>query len=346
MQSNRLASFSFFSFLALASLPAIVAACGSALTATSDPVCAALDACCTSIGGATGSTCQQLESSAKSSSSGSSCQAVLQTYQAQGYCGGLDGGSSLPPNAFDGGGTATGSCVTTGTCGDASIGPGSPVTTDCEQIGSCADGQTYATCVTTGGGQECTANVVFSGGVKIACTSCTDCAGASASAAAQCGTPVTGEDAGGTVDSGPDCGTPPVLHPETAPGAYCPFTATGAVHCAAGQECCEPPPGADSTCQAGGSTCPITGSLTWQCTDPLDCQGSDAGVGAVCCATGATTYDTACTYYRGTGFTGSHCALSCQTAEVQLCSAANDPCVSPTQCTPFKVEGLVLGTCL
>jgi len=168
-----------------------------------------------------------------------------------------------------------------------------------------------------------------------------DCAAASASAATQCGNDTTT-----TVDAGPDCGTPPVLHPETDAGVYCPFAAAGSIHCNAGQECCEAPSAAsgESTCQAAGVACPITGSLAWQCDGPVDCAGSAAG--PVCCAAGSVALDPVCTYDRGSSFEGSHCAQSCVTGEVSLCTAATDPCPSSTTCTAFKVAGVVLGTCL
>jgi hypothetical protein len=191
----------------------------------------------------------------------------------------------------------------------------------------------------------CTATIVISDGSSFECASCTDCTEAAANAQLVCNPQATHEDAGASsVDSGPSCGTSPVLHPETVPGVYCPFTATGAVHCAAGEQCCEAPMGQVSSCQPAGIACPVVNSIAWACADPLDCQGSDAG--ALCCATGATTYDSTCGFNRGTGFTGSQCATSCGAGQIQICSAANDPCVIPKQCTPFKVEGLVLGTCL
>src|ERR1700735_3264677 len=61
----------------------------------------------------------------------------------------------------------------------------------------------------------------------------------------------TCKDSGGMppgVDAGHDagvdantCGTVPTLHPEVEAGVYCPFAATGNIHCTAGQECCETP---------------------------------------------------------------------------------------------------------
>jgi hypothetical protein len=343
MNSNhRLLAVSFLA----ASFGAFVFACSSSTSGPANAgganACATLSSCCASIGGATGSSCQTLEQSVSGVANGStSCQDYLESYQAAGYCGGLDGGSGT---TFDSGGAPTSSCTLTGTCDSGTTtGPTAP---QCQLIGSCANGETYGTCVQTSAGGACSASIVFSGGTQIACVSCTDCAAASATAAAECNPTTPGEDAAAPVDSGPSCGTAPVLHPETTPGTYCPFTATGAVHCAAGQECCEAPSGGTgSTCEDAGATCPITGSLDWACADPLDCEGNAAG--SVCCAVGGTTaYDSTCGFYRGTGFTGSVCAASCGAGQVQLCSAANDPCVSPNTCTPFKTAGLVLGTCL
>lgn len=154
-------------------------------------------------------------------------------------------------------------------------------------------------------------------------------------------------DADVSEDAGPDCGTPPALHPETQPGVYCPFTAAGPLHCPATEQCCEAPSdagGSASTCEVLGATCPFAGSLTWECDGPVDCAGSAAG--AVCCAGGSLYTDPVCGYERGTGFQGSHCATSCAAGELPLCAAATDPCAAGTTCTPFKVAGVVLGTCL
>jgi hypothetical protein len=139
------------------------------------------------------------------------------------------------------------------------------------------------------------------------------------------------------------CGTPPVLHPETKPGVYCPFTSGGAVTCAAGDQCCEPPIGAAtaSTCQAAGSACPAAGSSVWQCEDAIDCGGATP----VCCGVGAVTLDVACGFRRGSGFTGSHCAASCGAGEVIVCETQAE-CPPGKTCTPFKTQGLGLGTCL
>jgi len=155
------------------------------------------------------------------------------------------------------------------------------------------------------------------------------------------------QDSAAPDEAGPDCGSPPLLHPEALPGVYCPFTAAGAIHCAASQQCCEAPEdagGAASTCQALGPTCPIAGSLAWACNGPLDCASSDAG--SVCCGQGAVFLDNACGFHRGSAFQGSYCANTCGAGEIAICDNTTDPCAPGTTCTPFKVEGLVLGTCL
>ena len=320
-----------------------IAACSSvASSAAGDSSCAALTACCETIPGETSQTCQAMAQAASSSASGSSCAAVLQSYRADGECGGLDGGAGSP----DGGSVV---CELSGTCEASVSADAGAAGGQCQVIASCADGETYSVCTQAGAGGSCSASVVFSDGARMACNSCTDCAAASASAAVRCNQPAPLPDAAPPppVDSGPSCGTSPVLHPETVPGVYCPFTAAGAVHCAAGEECCEVPSGsgAFSTCVPAGTGCPIVGSLRWECVDPLDCIGTDAG--AACCATGGTTtLDPVCSYYRGSGYTGAVCAASCGAGQTTICSAANDPCVSPATCTPFKAAGLVMGTCL
>jgi hypothetical protein len=353
-------SVPFLKLVSLAALSAtwLAVACSSSTGQSTpgqpsgDPACTALGSCCASIGGSIGTACEELESSAELAANGS-CAAVLQSYELEGYCGGFDGGTGNPV-VYDGSpGTGAVNCIVVGgvVMGGCDAAPPLNTSTLCQPSNSvCGDGETYEGCVESGPGGVCSAYLVFSDGTQFACASCTDCAVAAESALTKCDPLATTADAApppddsGPADSGPSCGSPPALHPETTPGVYCPFTATGAVHCAAGEECCEAPSGQESTCQAAGAACPVASSLAWECADPLDCQGSAAG--AVCCATGTTAYDSVCGYYRGSGFTGSTCATSCAPGQVEICSAANDPCVSPAQCTPFKVAGLVLGTCL
>ncbi len=219
---------------------------------------------------------------------------------------------------------------------------GTPLGPQCQTAGTCADGIVFQACTETGGSGTCNAAIVFPDGTVYPCASCTNCAAASVSAQAHCGM-TTSTDAG--ADSGDDCGTPPALHPETEAGVYCPFTASGAIHCAAGQECCETPSTVvnGSTCQSAGAACPVTGSIAWGCDGPVDCAGSAAG--SVCCAEGEVALDAVCGFNRGSGFTGSHCAQGCAAGEVAVCSETTDPCPVGTQCTPFKVAGVVLGTC-
>jgi hypothetical protein len=329
-------------FLAALSLVAGgVVACNSALTtgtSTSSGPCAQLAACCNGAGAPP--TCQaELSAATGPGGSASACTDVLEAYQAGGSCGGTDGGVIVLPDGAivavgADAGTSTLPCALTGTCDAGATG-----TTNCTALGSCNDGLTYDTCVTTAAGGFCSAVVRFSNGLEIACASCSDCSAAATEAETACGS--------GVVDSGPpppvpDCGSPPSLHTELEAGTYCPFTPTGSVHCGAGQQCCEPTAGDLSSCQAGGSTCPVTGSLVWECSDPLDCQGY--GTGTVCCATGTTAYDSTCGYYRGSGMTGSQCAATCGAGQIQICSATSG-CTTGT-CTPFKVAGLVIGTCL
>jgi hypothetical protein len=337
--------------VAFAALVAAAVGCSSNSATTDDAgtgdACTALAACCASIGGVGESTCQSLVTAAREANSLSTCAATLQSYTQSGLCGsGVNDGGALPNDNID----ANVPCALTNTCPagnddggkttneDSGFSPGPGV--HCQILGTCANGGAeYDTCTETLDGGACIAAIVFpSTATSVMCASCLDCAAASASAASQC--------PGNTiVDAGPDCGTPPALHPELDAGVYCPFAAAGSIHCNAGQECCEAPSTAtgESTCDAVGAVCPITGSLTWQCDGPVDCAGSASG--PVCCGGGTVANDSVCNYERGSGFTGSHCAQSCVAGEVALCSAATDPCASGV-CTPFKVAGVVLGTCL
>jgi hypothetical protein len=101
--------------------------------------------------------------------------------------------------------------------------------------------------------------------------------------------------------------------------------------------------GSFSTCQTAGAACPVAGSSSWQCEDALDCAGSAAG--PVCCGTGSVVLDSVCGFYRGSGFTGSHCAQSCGVGEAHICTSQAQ-CTVGTTCTPFKTQGLGLGACL
>jgi hypothetical protein len=336
----------FSSLAAVAALLSSIALAGAVGCSSSShssggsSACQALEACCNAISGPSAGAC----TSSVNGATDSACAAALATFVQAGACTGVDAGL---PGIEGGAGADSGlPCSITGTCtGIPEAGAGvdtgtSPSGPQCQAAGTCADGETFEACVENSAG-SCNAAIVFTDGTVFPCASCTDCAAASASAEAHCGTTTTTVDA-----SVPDCGTVPALHTETEAGVYCPFTAAGSVHCAASQECCETPSIVTngSTCLTTGTACPITGSLSWECNGPLDCAGS--GAGAVCCAGGTVSVDTTCDFDRGSSFTGSHCATSCATAEVTICSALTDPCAAGTECTPFKVAGVVLGACL
>jgi hypothetical protein len=321
--------------------------CSSSHAPSGSTPCSALEACCASLSGEEATSCQNALAGATSSQCASTLSALVQA----GGCTapGFDAGSG-----FDGGVP----CTLTGTCADAggSSGSGSGgggqdsggimLGPQCVVSGACqGGGEQYSTCVETSSSGACNAAIVFPDGATYACASCNDCAAASVSAQSYCASMTSpGQDAG--ADTGPSCGTAPVLHPETAPGVYCPFTEAGSIHCAAAQQCCETPSSMPngSTCQALTTSCPVAGSLGWECDGPVDCQGNAGG--AVCCAAGTVALDPVCGFDRGTGLTGSFCATSCAANELQICAATTDPCAVGTQCTAFKVAGVVLGACL
>jgi len=157
-----------------------------------------------------------------------------------------------------------------------------------------------------------------------------------------------------TGDSGVDAGchkAPPSLHPETAPGVYCPFEGTGfGANCTAGEHCCEPASGG-SACTAGGTACPAA-NTDWQCGAPVDCE-TDAGQ-LLCCGTGTIDMQAPCgaipAYPYVSGFKGSTCAASCDTGTFNggminfiICSQQSD-CPSGT-CTPIDPKGGGTGYC-
>jgi hypothetical protein len=319
------------------------AACSSGHPAADSGACSALQACCATLTGDDAASCRDTVTGANDSA----CTSALGTLVQAGSCAG---------GGFDAGGTGADSgvpCSLTGTCaaeagagaeaGADADGGTTPLGPQCQTAGTCADGTAFQACTETGSSGTCNAAIVFPDGTVYPCASCTNCAAASVSAQAHCGTSTTNVDAG--PDAGDDCGTAPALHPEAEAGVYCPFTASGSIHCAAGQECCETPSTVanGSTCQPTGAACPVTGSLAWGCDGPVDCAGSSAG--SVCCAEGDVSLDAVCGFDRGSGFTGSHCAQGCAAGEVAICSETTDPCAQGTQCTPFKVAGVVLGTC-
>lgn len=238
-------------------------------------------------------------------------------------------------------------------------------------------------CVTTADDGSCASTVLRYGGQEFACASCGDCTEAAMAVAHACGAGAGGDaDAGTLADARSDddagdagsskdatthdahvddasshdaasndsgdaaaaCGAPPTLHPESQPGPFCPFTATGFVYCGAGQTCCDGAPvGGTSACVAAGASCPATGDSAWACEDAVDCAG--AADGPVCCGAGVVSFDATCGFYRGATFTGSRCAHACGAGEVVVCET-DAQCPHGKTCVAFKTQGLGLGTCL
>jgi hypothetical protein len=340
--SSRAFPFAVVGAVALGLASAFACSSGSA-PATSDAPCTALSQCCLAMAVTTSGSCETLVTSARAANDEAACTSTLLSYTQGGLCG------TTPITGADGGLP----CALTNTCPGGSDGGfhldtgkpsmDGPASTGCTEIGSCTDGETYEQC-TTFNGSACAESFVFSGGTKIACAACGDCTSAQTAAQSFCGTTTTPVDAG--VDA-PVCGTSPALHPELEAGVYCAFTAgtPSNIHCSSGQQCCEAPSTSpsSSTCQLPG-TCPIVGSIAWQCDGPVDCAGSPAG--PVCCGVGGTVaLDSTCGFNRGSSFTATHCGTSCSSNEVSICTEATDPCPTGETCTPFKVAGIVLGTC-
>jgi hypothetical protein len=168
-------------------------------------------------------------------------------------------------------------------------------------------------------------------------------------------TGTTGNDSGGSEDSGGgSCEKPPTLHPETAPGVYCPFSGVDGgddITCTAGQHCCETPESSNaaSTCQPIGTPCPVANSIDWECEEAIDCTAVDAGDGGgpICCGTGTPTTETACgvTWPEWTAFTGTKCAASCPSPGITVCETQADCTGSDGGCTASKAEGNQFGFC-
>lgn len=147
-------------------------------------------------------------------------------------------------------------------------------------------------------------------------------------------------------DSG--CSTPSTLHPPSADAGtrnlYCPFSGVdggSAMYCnAATQHCCEPSGTGTAACQPTATAC-ATGDTDWQCEDP----GVDCPAAHVCCATGTLVIASSpvCGNYAS-GFHGTHCATSCTTAEVRMCTSTAQ-CPAGMTCVPFKAKGNSVGGC-
>ena len=162
---------------------------------------------------------------------------------------------------------------------------------------------------------------------------------------------------GGDGGGGVDCGKAAALHPETAPGVYCPFSSIDGgptTICTAGQICCQPSvaPYAPSTCQAESATdgggCPVAGSIVWECEGPMDCAASSKG--KTCCGFGVPTKEAAtCSNYNyvsGATGLGTVCATTCAAGQTEICDQAAGQCTAPAVCTATKYHGNQVGYCL
>jgi hypothetical protein len=136
------------------------------------------------------------------------------------------------------------------------------------------------------------------------------------------------------------CKKPTTLHPPSGSMTiYCPFSGTMNVSCTKlTQHCCEPSTG-NSMCVAIATPC-TAGNTDWQCQDPTDCTP-----GQVCCGTGTLvkSADPNCANFA-TGFHGTHCAASCTSAEIEMCTADAE-CSNGKTCVPFGTKGAQVGGC-
>ncbi len=145
-------------------------------------------------------------------------------------------------------------------------------------------------------------------------------------------------------------------------GVYCPFSATTdggkAVHCTAGEHCCEPPESASmvSTCEPAATTCPVMNSTDWACEGTPDCAGT---AGTVCCGAGTIKTQapqpgcgdggsTLPSYPYVGDFTGTSCVASCSltTTTFQVCSKDSEcPGGAAGSCVSIKPKGNGIGYC-
>lgn len=150
------------------------------------------------------------------------------------------------------------------------------------------------------------------------------------------------------VDAGP-CTTPGTLHPPRADGGtanlFCPFSnpdGGASLYCNSGTEhCCEPTSGT-AMCSPTATAC-AAGDTDWQCEDP----GADCPAGSMCCGTGTVMINTdprGCANFAS-GFHGTHCATSCTTMEIRMCTSDGE-CGTGQHCIPFKAKGNQVGGCM
>ena len=159
--------------------------------------------------------------------------------------------------------------------------------------------------------------------------------------------------ADGPVDSGNDaaeasCSSISTLHapPTTGSTIYCPFSGYdgGAnAYCAAQiQHCCETRNAGSglSSCEPTSTACGGMNYYDWQCEDPV----ADCGSGQVCCAAGSFNLGApGCGNYLS-GFSGSQCAATCPTGQLQLCTTSME-CGTGRSCFPVRIGGNQIGVC-
>ncbi len=342
-----LARFSLVSRATALFVGGTLAGCSSAPSPASggDPSCAALITRCENLPGETTQTCQEMAQAASiETQAGTSCASLLQSYEASGVCGGAASGAA----SFEGGVPSvdggTSGCQATGTCDAGDKGSAE----ECEIIGSCANGVTYSTCTEIGANGVCTASVVFSNGTQMACASCTDCAAASASASKLCGlgpNPIA-EDAGPppAVDAGPDCESSR-LHPGDRGGRLLPFHGCGGRALCRGRAVLRSAVGDSSPpARPPGRLALSRARSPGSAKTPSTVRGPPPEPCAARRARRRSTRSARTTAARGSRAPSARLAAARgRSGDPQLGAAG---CASPAVCTPFKVAGLVLGTCL
>ncbi len=182
----------------------------------------------------------------------------------------------------------------------------------------------------------------------------------------------TGEDGGtdtgvetdtGTVGPGPDCGSIPSLHANTAGDIYCGYGADGgSINCGTGTQCClggevggaflpqDCTPwtvtgtGCDNPGPDAGATSPSIGIA---CNQVSDCTTNGQAAGGSCCLVGATAAPvTGCGFDKAKGGTTVQCetTATCAAGETQICSADVD-CPTGMHCKAGKWKIYQIGFC-
>jgi hypothetical protein len=129
------------------------------------------------------------------------------------------------------------------------------------------------------------------------------------------------------------------LYPDET-GMFCPHI-TGNFCAHQTQHCCEN--STTSLCQTTGVACDPIYTSDWQCENPdLDC-----GTGQKCCTNAGAAAQYASSYVcksAATNVTSSHCATSCQSDELSLCTA-DSQCPAGEHCWAFSAAAVGLGAC-